>query len=163
MSAFKSVEESRAYHREWRKKNPDKVVASRNKARTGENRERYLAERRNWQEQNRDKTRAYNRVARFKTNGWSDEHITIARELQQDRCSICQIELTFEPVRSDNKACVDHDHVPLEDGSFMRRELLCDLCNRSIGLMKEDPVRLRRAAAYIEKWMAIKALPNVEK
>lgn len=44
------------------------------------------------------------------------------------------------------KLHVDHDHV-----SGKMRGLLCQKCNHGIGLMGEDPDRLRRAARYLEE------------
>ncbi len=47
---------------------------------------------------------------------------------------------------------VDHDHRCCADDSSCGncvRGLLCDACNRSIGRMKDDPVRLIAAALYL--------------
>lgn len=54
-------------------------------------------------------------------------------------CAIC----AASP--SDRELAVDHDH---ETGVV--RALLCGPCNRSLGLLKEDPTILRRAADYVE-------------
>ncbi len=43
------------------------------------------------------------------------------------------------------KLMVDHDHTTGEV-----RGLLCHNCNRAIGLLREDPERLRRAIEYLE-------------
>lgn len=51
---------------------------------------------------------------------------------------------------------VDHDHSccpgkGLSCGKCVRG-LLCADCNRAIGMMADDPLRLRAAASYLEKW-----------
>lgn len=51
---------------------------------------------------------------------------------------------------------IDHKHVdgfdtmPFVEKKKYVRGLLCSLCNRAIGFMKEDPERLRAAANYLE-------------
>jgi hypothetical protein len=42
--------------------------------------------------------------------------------------------------------CVDHDH---KTGNI--RKLLCRPCNSGLGLLKDNPELLRRAASYIEE------------
>jgi hypothetical protein len=42
--------------------------------------------------------------------------------------------------------CVDHDH---ETGQI--RDLLCRVCNRALGLFKDSPKLLRKAAEYLER------------
>lgn len=57
---------------------------------------------------------------------------------QNGLCALCQ-----EPT---NKPCVDHDHK-----TGIVRELLCPVCNKALGLFKDDPELLEKAAAYIRK------------
>lgn len=64
-------------------------------------------------------------------------------EKQQGRCAICGC----HHVDLGKAFDVDHDHVT---GKI--RGLLCNACNTSLGLMGDDPVRLRRAADYIEEY-----------
>jgi len=40
---------------------------------------------------------------------------------------------------------VDHDH-----STGRVRKLLCNACNLAIGMVQEDPARLRALAAYLE-------------
>ncbi len=61
---------------------------------------------------------------------------------QQERCAICRRHqsLVWKTL------CVDHDH---KTGEV--RGLLCDNCNRGIGLMNDDPALLKRAVEYLKK------------
>jgi hypothetical protein len=61
---------------------------------------------------------------------------------QGGRCAICG---TGEPGGNYGNLHVDHCH---ETGAV--RGLLCTRCNTGIGLLRESPVALRAAAAYIE-------------
>jgi hypothetical protein len=58
---------------------------------------------------------------------------------QQGGCAICG-----DPPRADSSLHVDHDH-----GTGEIRGLLCMRCNNGIGLLKENPRLLRRAATYV--------------
>ena len=60
-------------------------------------------------------------------------------EAQGGGCAICG-----RPPRDDIALHVDHDH---ETGFI--RGLLCFPCNNALGLMKDDPERLIRAAEYV--------------
>lgn len=70
-----------------------------------------------------------------------DEYIEM-RTSQNDQCAICQ-----GPQSSNKALSVDHNH---ETG--LVRALLCDNCNRAIGLLQEDPERARALADYLEKY-----------
>lgn len=64
-------------------------------------------------------------------------------------CAICK---TTTPATQYAVFCVDHNHTSGEV-----RALLCDPCNKSIGLMQEDAARLRAAADYLERFNGIAA------
>jgi len=42
---------------------------------------------------------------------------------------------------------IDHDHA-----TGQIRGLLCNNCNRAIGLLKDNPQTLRQAAAYLDRF-----------
>lgn len=92
-----------------------------------------------------EKVRKYHLSRAYKvTPGWVDEQL--AR--QRSACSICSrhISLPGGAVPQKDEAHVDHDH-----RYGLVRELLCGACNRGLGFFEDDPERLRRAVAYIEK------------
>lgn len=80
--------------------------------------------------------------------GISLEDFVSLLERQGGVCAICA------GVNANGKALsVDHDHGCCPgDRSCGRciRGLLCAACNLAIGMMRDDPARLRAAAAYIE-------------
>ena len=67
-------------------------------------------------------------------------------EAQDWKCACCSAPASIDkhgyPV-----LCVDHNHT-----SNSVRGLLCDFCNKAIGLMKESPSILRNAISYLEKY-----------
>src|ERR1700727_794595 len=66
---------------------------------------------------------------------------------QGNACAICGRPETVVDKKSNKirELAVDHDH-----STGLIRWLLCDRCNRGIGLLKESPLNLRMAAAYLE-------------
>ncbi len=69
-----------------------------------------------------------------------DEKINLFKS-QKGLCLGCDFK--FESVYS---AHVDHNHVTKKI-----RGLLCNTCNRGIGLLKDSPIYLRRLANYLER------------
>jgi hypothetical protein len=59
---------------------------------------------------------------------------------QAGRCAVCGGALSDPP-------CVDHDHVR---GHV--RALLCGGCNLGLGHFRDNPARLRAAAAYLDRY-----------
>lgn len=59
---------------------------------------------------------------------------------------VCKICGGIERSRRYTRLCVDHCHTTKEI-----RGLLCNNCNRAIGLLGDSPERLRRAAEYLEQ------------
>lgn len=74
------------------------------------------------------------------------------RAAQNDLCAICGKPETAERSGKVMPLSIDHCHV-----TNQVRALLCHRCNKAIGLMLDDPVRLRAAADYVEQWAAAHA------
>lgn len=66
-----------------------------------------------------------------------EEYNVLLFEAQENGCAICG---------SKTKPHLDHNH---ETGQL--REFLCSNCNLALGLLKEDPERMERMAAYVRK------------
>ena len=75
--------------------------------------------------------------------GMTPEQYDELIEKQGGRCAVCG---TAHPVKgSSNRGWhVDHDHV-----TGKVRGLLCNSCNRGIGLLQDNPELLEKAAAYL--------------
>lgn len=68
-------------------------------------------------------------------------------DAQQGVCALCgQKETSTHSTGTPFRLAVDHCHT-----TGRVRGLLCQNCNRAIGLLKDNPVLLRKAADYIEK------------
>ena len=60
-------------------------------------------------------------------------------------CGICSCPLTLFKEDQGEVACVDHDH-----SSGHVRGLLCNHCNRALGLLKDDLTTIRNMERYLE-------------
>lgn len=72
--------------------------------------------------------------------GLTVEQVEAMHKAQDWKCAICEGQLA-----SGKKVCIDHCHVTRKV-----RGILCDDCNKAIGLMNDDPARLRAAADYLD-------------
>ena len=89
----------------------------------------------------RHRSRIYNRRVKY---GITPEQYDQLHTSQKGVCAICW---KPETKISHGTLCllaVDHDHA-----TGKVRGLLCDKCNRSVGLLGDDAVVLRRAAEYL--------------
>ena len=83
-----------------------------------------------------------NRAAHLKKKYGLDEAAFNAMlAAQDDRCAICRLKLPG----GKGAFHVDHCHV-----TGRVRGLLCMLCNHGLGNFRDDPLKLRAAAAYLE-------------
>jgi hypothetical protein len=94
----------------------------------------------------RERSKAYHR-ARFLRESFNmtvDDYMVMFQE-QDGKCAICGSETISNGNRKN--FCVDHDHA-----TGRVRGLLCHNCNVSVGLMKDSPSLLRKAATYLESF-----------
>jgi hypothetical protein len=68
--------------------------------------------------------------------------ISLAETQLVTNCEICSMELTAD--RGPRGRCVDHNHETKEV-----RGILCNHCNRAIGLLMDNPSLLDKAADYL--------------
>jgi hypothetical protein len=88
-----------------------------------------------------DYRRRYSRLRKY---GLTPEGFDAILALQGDRCAICR---SKSPKSARNGTwCVDHDHV-----TGQVRGLLCNLCNRAVGMFQDDPKIIRAAVRYVER------------
>ena len=65
---------------------------------------------------------------------------------QNNKCAVCNT----DRIELKRNLCVDHDHVTLKV-----RGLLCDTCNRSLGLLKDNIEILKSAIKYLENNLVV--------
>ncbi len=79
---------------------------------------------------------------REKTLGVTDKDYWDMYTKQKGRCGICHRRIYSKRYKN---FCVDHDHA-----TGRIRGLLCHNCNRALGMLRDDPIALMRAIAWVE-------------
>jgi hypothetical protein len=103
-------------------------------------RETKLAASRSW-------NRRHKWVRMFRVYGIGEAVFEAIFARQGGKCAICGIELTSPHVDHDHKT----NHV---------RGLLCGPCNQALGLLRDDPLLLEKAASYLRNVMPLPEVPN---
>lgn len=111
----------------WKRENPDKVNA--------DARKRYRA----WRDGNSASGETFKKIRAWRYGIKPEDYVEML-ELQDGRCLICG----YLPKPGERYLAIDHDH---ETGTI--RGLLCNPCNRGLGLLGDDPDRLVAAASYL--------------
>lgn len=126
-----------AYKAQWARDNPEKVAATRRKhAERNPTADRDAS--RAWRRRNAD----YRRNHHLKTRYGLSLAERDAMLAEQGGCAACG-----SAVAPDRRGwVVDHAH-----GTNEVRGILCNPCNVAIGLLKDDPVRVDRVAAYLRR------------
>ena len=120
----------------WRLENPERYREL-TKRYAEANREKVKATSAAWYSANKDRASATNRANKLRGYGLTMEQFGLMLESQCGACLICLLPMT-RPV-------VDHDH---KTGAV--RGLLCRTCNSALGLLKDSPEVLMRAADYLQ-------------
>lgn len=77
----------------------------------------------------------------------TQDDVKLMVQRQENRCLIC-----LECFDDDKMIpCIDHCHI-----TGKVRGILCPLCNKGIGLLKDDPERLLRASDYLKGYLNAK-------
>lgn len=100
------------------------------------NREKRIAYAAEWNRQNRGRMRQTAFYRQLLDYGITPEEYQAMSEAQDGKCAICHTR---------HRLVVDHCHKTMKV-----RGLLCQRCNKGIGLFLDDPIALRRAAKYLE-------------
>jgi hypothetical protein len=125
------------------RKLPDNVARERRLAKkrafSQANRDEIAAQKARWRAANQEIVSARNRLRNY---GLTEEASRALLASQRGLCAVCAAPI----VLVGRSAFVDHDHATGQVRGF-----LCHGCNLAIGHMKDSPMRLRKAAAYLEK------------
>jgi hypothetical protein len=126
-----------AYATRWRKANPKKIrmYYDRVNAKRHENIERH-----------RESERRSARKRFFRTLGITQDDYNRMLFQQEGRCWICKAEAATHKTSPDKLLVVDHDHL---DGTI--RGLLCQKCNKALGLFNDDLSLVIEAVHYLTK------------
>lgn len=80
----------------------------------------------------------------LKMYGINKHEVGLIFDRQDGLCNICFMHLVLGG-RNRNSACVDHNHI-----TGKVRGLLCNHCNRGLGMFMDNPKLLESAITYLE-------------
>ena len=134
-----SQEQRRAYKKQWRITNKERVLAYKKEWRQL-NIAKISAYEKIYRDKNKERRRANKRVFILKSKyNLSPEEYDNLIITQNNCCKICGNEFT-----SDNPPNIDHCHTNLSI-----RGVLCRTCNMGLGMFKDNPEFLRKAIEYV--------------
>lgn len=100
-----------------------------------------------WNKANPDKVRANSKKQRYTRHGLTEQQWLSFLEKHHKKCDVCD----YAPEQPSN-LCLDHDHkcCPGEYScGKCIRGLLCSSCNTALGMLKDDPVRIKKLIKYL--------------
>jgi hypothetical protein len=125
--------------RKYHKANREKAIAA-SRRYYARHRDVLMQKQREYKERNRERLAERKRE---RATGFSADRFAAALRQQKRRCAICRVH--FGDVKP-QAVHADHCH-----RTGTPRGVLCQTCNTALGKFRDDPVLLRRAAAYLEE------------
>lgn len=102
------------------------------------------ASKKRWENLSKEEKQKRNEKLRLKyMYGLTPEDVQKKVKEQDNKCFICEIEAGY----NNKPLYVDHCH---KTGEV--RKLLCQHCNSGLGMFKDNPQLLEKAAEYLKKW-----------
>ncbi len=117
------------------------------------NKDKFHIKRKQWRTKHAEKIRQ-NRIKNSqkakiyklkKLYGMSWEEFQLLYKQQNGICGICK-EILLIKGKHNEVCCVDHDHI-----TYKIRGLLCHKCNKTLGLLKDNPDLCYAAGDYLKK------------
>lgn len=94
----------------------------------------------------RRKVQAYSKTDKSRSARLSRTYGVTLKDLESvSHCEVCFTKLLHRGMAGD-AACVDHDH---KTGKV--RGILCNNCNRGLGMFKDNPETIAKAIEYLER------------
>lgn len=143
---FRCKDCDKKYHHERYLRDKEKISVQTKKWKE-ENKEKASQAGKEWAKQNPDKIKTYQRTSNLRKNfGLEIHEYEQMLKAQGGVCAICEQPETFihKATGKPARLAVDHCHVK---GSV--RKLLCKSCNNGLGLFKDNPELLKKAADYL--------------
>lgn len=123
-------------------------VAIKNKEWVLNNKERHKNTCSNWYKLNKDKANRKSTEWHYQTNyGISYSDFIFLAKIQNNKCKICNVTLTFDAIKKDSRAVLDHCHT-----TNKIRGVLCNACNTALGKFKDNPEILNSAIVYLKEY-----------
>lgn len=108
--------------------------------------DRFYDSLRRWEARNPGKKALYRLRSHLKLYGLTVEEYERLLKAQKSVCAICRRPERVRLKTKVSRLSIDHCHTKKKV-----RGLLCVNCNQGLGHFRDDPKRLRAAAAYLEK------------
>jgi len=152
-SRKRCLERSRAKRRAWTKANPKRVSVPMEVQR--KNREKYYV---GWTTTETGKKSTESASLKWRT-GLTPEEVERLIIAQNSLCALCKSPLDLsKPYLKEHSPTIDHKHDEkcckgTRSCAKCRRGIVHRNCKSGLGMFEDDPVKLRLAAEYLEKYL----------